>query len=267
MYIRWVTGFTGAAVGPGYRVFMKSLLKACVLFATLLSGAAYALPALQLGPDTDPSSDWTYNTTTQTWETTDNPLTVIAYANAPAGDGGDGAFAWESAPTLYVYLVVSAVPNQPDNGLDAFDVTITVDGSTLSVLNSGFGNPPIDDPNSLAGHSVFSTYFEVYEFAFNVDSLGLIGNTQPGDSGSGQGYMESIMVEVNSMLAGVEGVHFDLFTVNGNGQWDPGLITDKKLVYAFAPFSHDAEFVPEPATAALLLLGLLGFRFAHRRLN
>ena len=105
---------------------MKTIIKSLVLFATFLSGTAYALPALQLGPG---AGDWTYNEATQTWETTDNPLTVVAYANAESGDGGDGAYAWEMSDTdQTVYLIVSAVPNQPDNGLDAFDVTITVDG-------------------------------------------------------------------------------------------------------------------------------------------
>ena len=134
------------------------------------------------------------------------------------------------------------------------------------MLTSGFGNPPANDPNSLAGHDVFATYYEVYAFDFD-GILELIGNTQPGDSGSGQGYTESIMVQINSLFEGVDGVHFDLFTVNGVGIWDPYSGDDKKLVYAFAPFSHDAEFVPEPATAALLLLGLLGFCFARRRQN
>lgn len=250
----------GFGLSRGSQLMTKTLLKTCVLFATLLSGTTYALPALQIGPGT---GDWTYNTTTQTWETSDNPLTVIAYANAEAGDGGNGAYAWETATTLYAYLIVSAVPNQ-DSATDVFDVTVTANGSSLTFINNGFGNPPPNDPNSLAGHDIFATYYEVYQFEFD-GSLVTIGDTQPGGTGSGVGLMESIVIQINSMFAGVDGVHFDLFTVNGNGLWDPEDPNDRKLVYAFAPFSHDAEFVPEPATAALLLLGLLGFRFNRSR--
>ena len=243
-------------------ILMKTLLKTWFLLATLLSGTAYALPALQLGPG---AGDWTYNETTQTWETTDNPLTVVAYANAQMSAGGNGDYAWDLFNTdQTVYLIVSAVPNQ-GNDTDAFDVTVSNDGSALTILTFGFGNPPVNDPNSLAGHSVFSTYYEVYAFDFD-GSLGLIENTQPSGSGSGQGYTESIMVQINSLIEGVEGVHFDLFTVEGDGVWNPlDPENDKKLVYAFAPFSHDAEYVPEPATAALLLLGLIGFRITRRR--
>ncbi len=241
---------------------MKTLLKSCFLLATLLSGTAYALPALQLGPG---AGDWTYNTTTQTWETTDNPLTVIAYANAVDDNGGNGAYAWESPSAQYAYLVITAIPNQTD-GTDVFDVTVSDDAGTLSIVDSGFGNPPVNDPNSLAGHSVFSSYYEVYEFIFN-GSLVTIGDTQPGSTGTGIGYLEGITVLINSLFAGVEGIHFDLFTVNGDGLWDPSDPNDRKLVFAFAPFSHDAEFVPEPATLVLLLLGLIGFRFNRRRLN
>ena len=140
--IVWVAALAGASMGFGLRIvletLMKTLLKSLVLIATLLSGTAYALPALQLGPGT---GDWTYNTTTQTWETTDNPLTVVAYANAPTDEGGNGAFAWESATTLYVYLIVSAVPNQ-DNATDVFDVTVVANESTLVHIDNGFGNPP-----------------------------------------------------------------------------------------------------------------------------
>ena len=103
------------------------------MLATLLSGTAYALPALQLGPG---AGDWTYNTTTETWETTDIPLTVIAYANAVDDNGGNGAYAWESPSAQYAYLVITAIPNQTD-GTDVFDVTVSDDVGTLSMVASG----------------------------------------------------------------------------------------------------------------------------------
>lgn len=265
--IVWVAALAGASMGFGLRIvletLMKTLIKSLVLLATLLTGTAYALPALQLGPGT---GDWTYNTITQTWETTDNTLTVIAYANAPTADGGNGDYAWESATILYAYLIVSAVPNQT-TATDVFDVTVSGSTSTITLVDNGLGSPPPNDPNSLAGHSIFDTYYEVYQFAFDVNTLGLIGDTQPGGTGTGQGYMESITIQINSLFEDLEGIHFDLFTVNGNGHWNSDDPNDRKLVYAFAPFSHDAEFVPEPATAALLLLALLGFCFSRHRHN
>jgi hypothetical protein len=81
--------------------------------ATLLFGAslapAFALPALQLGPG---SGSWSYDVVTSTWQSSDNPLELAAYANARAVDGGTGGYAWDSPSntTRTAYLVISAMP-------------------------------------------------------------------------------------------------------------------------------------------------------------
>jgi hypothetical protein len=58
-------------------------------------------------------------------------------------------------------------------------------------------------------------------------------------------------------LDGITGIHMDLFTVNGDGMWDPGADPDRDVVEAFAPFSHDAEYIPEPSAALLFGVGAL----------
>ena len=57
------------------------------------ASAAQAIPALQLGPG---SGSWSYDTSTQTWVTTDNPLNLLATANATTGSG---AYPWELTGT------------------------------------------------------------------------------------------------------------------------------------------------------------------------
>ncbi len=145
-------------------------------------GTVHALPSLQLGPG---SGSWSYDTSTDTWIAGTNPLNLFAYANSD-GAGASGDFAWETAGASdrYAYLVVSAVPMI---NYDGFDVSVSNDGASLPVLTSGFGAPPIEDGNSLSPHGIFDTWFEIYEFQFD-GSEGTITDTQPGQSGSGDGY-------------------------------------------------------------------------------
>lgn len=233
-----------------------------IFFLALLivsTGAAHALPSLQLGGDTS-SPFWNYDATTQTWVASGaNTFDLLAYANCLSGTAGctnpNGDFAWDAAGAAdrYAYLTVATMP---DIGfIDGFDISI----SGASLVDSGYGAPPIQDPNSMSPHSIFDTYFEVYEFKFD-GPISTIHNTQPGDTGSGSGYVESFGITINSLLDGVTAVHFDLFTVTGD-RWDPSNTdTDKKLVSSIAPYSHDAEWidVPEPGVLALLTVGLIG---------
>ena len=219
-----------------------------------LSSVTFALPALQLGPGNVGS--WNYNTDTDTWVTGTNPFSLNAYANSNTA-GADGSFAWEAAGASdrYAYLVVSAIPMIASDG---FDVTVENDGGALSLYDSGVGAPPVQDNNSLAPHGIFDTYFEIYQFQFD-GALTTISNTEPGESGSGDGYLEVFDITINGLVDPVYGVHMDLFTVEGNGVYDPNAPanSNNKLVTAFAPFSHDAQYVPEPATGLLLLSGLV----------
>lgn len=216
----------------------------------LVASAAQAIPALQLGSG---SGSWSYDTSSQTWVTSDNPLNLLSTANATTGNGD---YAWEQTGTTQTaYLIASATPKGTAG--DAFDITVQNDGGMLSLYTSGYGNPPLNDPNSLAPHGIWDTYFEVYEFQFDGPVV-TISDTQPGTSGTGDGYVELFDITINSISAA--GIHFDLFTVNGDGIWDPSSADDKWLMEAFAPYSHDAEtgeLIPEPGAALLFGLGAI----------
>lgn len=242
---------------------MKILQVLLVSATTAYASASFALPALQLGGDG--SSTWNYDTVTDTWIATGtDSFTLSAFANcdsATAGcDSPHGNYAWDDNGTTdrYAYLAVAAMPDLGDIG-DIFDISVT----GASLVNSGYGNPPIEDTNSISPHGIFDTYYEIYEFQFD-GSIGTIYNTMPDcvapdECDPGDGYAETFGINVNSLFEGVAGLHFDLFTVNGF-RWDPSDTTlNKKLVNSVAPYSHDAQWnVPEPGIPALLGIGLIG---------
>jgi hypothetical protein len=252
-----------------------------VFIAAALCNTAHALPVLQLGPTS--AAGWSYDAGSETWVFTGGSnatANLSAFANATKADGGKGAFAWDAAgaASRWAYLVVAAVPDLGGGSGDNFDISV----NGASFLTSGYGNPPVEDPNSLSPHGIYDTYFEIYKFQFD-GPLQAIFNTSPNDASdpSGMGYSEAFQIQINSLKSGVTGLHFDLFTVIGDGVYQTPGPENKDLVAGFAPYSHDAQWnpgepdvppdqppprVPVPSTLLLLGLGLtaLGRRQVRR---
>lgn len=244
---------------PGWLQRTVAIASMCLVY-----GSAQALPVLQIGPGT--VGDWTYDTITETWVTTSNIFELETLANTNLA-GGSGQYAWDGAGGLaqYAYLVVAATPKAAD-ATDLFNVSLTNDSSALSMVSWGFGNPPLEDTNSMAPHGIYDTYFEIYEFQFDRSPVE-IGNTEPGDSSTAIGHSETIGVEILSLSA--LGLHFDLFTLTDSGKFSDITELTKDVLKANAPYSHDAEYNVVPVPAAFWLFGtaLLGFiGFSRRRL-
>ena len=230
------------------------------LSLVVLSCNVNAIPILQLGPDVS-DTDAVYNTETDTWDLTFD-ASSFSFNAYNTGEKG-----------LTAYLVFAATPMLTNTAIDYFDLTVS-DGTNpaLTLVESGVGSPPILDPNSLAPHDIFDTYYEIY--ALNFDgALTTVENTEPEGEGGGSadGYFENISVFFDILDSGVTGIHIDMFTIDG--AWATAQ-EDRKLVTAFAPFSHDAQadiglnevvVIPVPPALWLFGSGLIGLIGVARR--
>jgi hypothetical protein len=196
-----------------------------------------AVPTLQIGDD-DGGVCGNYNATLE---------------DCIVGD----AFSITSSEPGAAYVVFGAVPMTMS---DTFTIAPSGDSGALILVESGFGAPPFSDPNSLAPHGIFDTYVEVYR----VDFDGLpttIFNTQPGNgTDSTAGYIEFLDINLTALT---DGLHIDLFRCSTGTVEDNDCMIDQGT--DFAPFSHDASYVPVPAAVWLFGSGLVGLAGIARR--
>lgn len=233
---------------------MNKLIKYLAAPLALFASNAMAVNVLQIGPtagdagafygtcDTggDPST-WCLGTDAF------NVYLLDSSSQEPTVDNNDT-----------VFLVFSAIPKSLD-ATDMFDISPQDgNGASLSLIDSGLGAPPVSDSNDLAPHGIFNTYFEVYALTDPTAWTAMtVYDTQPGQTGSAPGFGQTINMNFASMIA--DGIHVDAF-ICGEGE-----SYNNCTVRRFAPFSHDATFVPVPAAAWLFGSGLLGLIGIARR--
>lgn len=252
---------------------MKNQMLKLTLTIGLLTGclSANAIPVLQLGPNVLNPSD-----PTNLVGGDDSGAYYVGDGDINTGadddtwflslDGSSFSFnAYNRGDDPLAYLVFTVVPMVTVD-VDYFDISVMGDSGALVSGETGIGAPPTVDPNSLASHGIFDSYFEVYELNFDMANTVKIGNTEPsvtGNDGTTDGRFETINVTINSTHDDVYGIHIDMFTADWN---EP---KTQKIVTNFAPFSHDAQVnltaVPVPAAVWLFGSGLIGLVGIARR--
>ncbi|MBI2871189.1 MAG: choice-of-anchor N protein [Candidatus Omnitrophica bacterium] len=221
---------------------------------------AYAVPALQLF-----IADGFYNLADETWETGSPDFTLTAFA-LDKGDfgpnGGKDAFGnGTNDAILSLALSSDTFPQSTPPPINS----VTINGSAIPTSSWTWGYAPIsNDPGVFDGgnddlpkHGIFPAWYTEYAFNFGSVQEDIVFDTQPDENGDLDmthlldGWQFDFDIHISDSL---DRVHFDLYTLGTDG-----------TIYENAPFSHDAAFVPEPATLTLMGSGLLGMLLMRRR--
>lgn len=251
----------------------RNIMKKLIFILGIISIFAFAsvgmaVPTLQL----DIGDGW-YDQPSESVVTASGNFTLYALLTL---NGEDATHLSDPSSLIndHYFLSISVYDSLGDGATISGDDSFALNGTNYSVSTDFiYGVPPIEggtatqDGGDLPGHGVFPTQFMEYEFQFSAaDSTGTYNvQDDPGTFGTHTGN-DTYFVAFNFTGTDLDGdynLHFDLYNTQLKTKDDLADID----AYLFAPFSHDAQRVPEPGTLVLLGIGILGVAVYRRKMS
>lgn len=228
-----------------------------VLCSAFVARQAHAIPALQLYIE-----GATFHTGTETWVSSGSPVNLWAIGNT-SGPGNHGSIFGVSLYAAYnpdaSNVSISLTPLDPPtnfNGVTDLGVAPAAVGPSLGLTPT----PVLSDGSLLPWHGIYKesdwVEFGLGNFAETGDDIGDFNGIEPFPTNLVTGGQINAY-EVSWSGTDLQYVHFDL----------AGTLSSGKA--KFAPFSHDAEMVPESSSLALWstvgAVFAVGYWFRRRR--
>lgn len=232
--------------------FAKVLFALSLLLA--LAPPAAAIPVLQLYIE-----GATYDAASESWVTTAvNPVRLWAIGNV-AGPGGMGPISNVRLSAAYPAttgpVTIGLTPSTTGGFGGFFDPSTSPAPTFIQSVTNGSA-PLLSDGSSLPSHGIFGPgrhwqEFGLGNFTLTDSPMADFIVSFPSTLFPGTGQINVYEVSVT----GTSAVHFDLYdTVTAANH------------AKFAPFSHDADALPEPAPLALIAAGFLALVLIRRRI-